>query len=164
MNARVRIIAIVALLCLLAFGAAGCSGGGSKPTVAPDRCGSLANFAESARQFATFLAGRSFDIDKFAKGDWVRFQLLEIGSRPPDEIRDDVHVLADASSKFVAAISASTTRTSIRNHSRSFRSSGRRSISRGSGRPRTTTPPGSRRSARSQSNRIAPPRRRLTLS
>jgi hypothetical protein len=105
MKARVRIIAIVALLCLLAFGAAGCSGGGSKPTVAPDRCGSLANFAESARQFATFLAGRSFDIDKFAKGDWVRFQLLEIGSPPPDEIRDDVHVLADASSKFVAAIS-----------------------------------------------------------
>jgi hypothetical protein len=102
---RARVGTVVVLLCVLASGAAGCSGRSSKPAAAADKCGSLANFAESARQFAAFLAERSFDIDKFAEGDWVRFQLLEIGSRPPDEIRDDVHVLADASSKFVDAIS-----------------------------------------------------------
>jgi hypothetical protein len=103
MRARIGTVVIAALLCVLAFGAAGCSGGGSKPA-APDKCGSLAEFAESARQFATFLAGRSFDIGKFAEGDWVRFQVLDLASSPPDEIGDDVHVLADASSKFVDAI------------------------------------------------------------
>jgi len=96
---------IVALLFDLVFAAAGCGGGGPKPAAA-DRCGSLANFAESARQFVAFLAARRFNVDKFAKGDWMRFQLLEIAGSPPDEIRDDVHVLGDASAKFVDALSS----------------------------------------------------------
>jgi hypothetical protein len=102
MRARVGAVLIVALFSLLAFGAAGCSGGGSEPA-ASRKCRSLANFAESVQQFATFLAGRRFDIARFAEEDWVRFQALDLFA-PPDEIRDDVHVLAVSSAKFVDAI------------------------------------------------------------
>jgi len=162
MRARVGSGVTVALLFVLAFAAAGCSGGASKPAI-PDRCGSLANFAESARQFAAFLAARSFNLEKFAKGDWVRFQLLEIASSPPDEIRADVHVLADASAKFVDATSSVDLSNLDRESLEKLQEFWTKIDQKGSRRPRRTSPPGFERPARSQANTIASPRRRPTL-
>ena len=96
-----RAVLIGAISCVLALTATGCGNGGSE-SAASRECRGLKNFAESAHEFATFLAAKRFNLQKF-DAKWVGFQVVD-GPDAPDAIRADVHVLADASSKFVDAI------------------------------------------------------------
>jgi hypothetical protein len=101
MRARAGTVLVVAIFSVLAFARTGC-GSESSESAASRECRSLANFAKSARQFARFVSARSFDNENF-EGDWVGFQALD-AFNPPNEIRNDVHVLAEASAKFVDAL------------------------------------------------------------
>ncbi len=109
MRARVGTVVTFAFLCVLAFAAAGCSGGlGGSESRASSKCRGLAHVADAAQKFSTFLTGSNLDPKKFVEEfhDFAFFRYVGIVGGAPDEIRGDMQVLDDAFQKYVDAFAA----------------------------------------------------------